>query len=78
MRVVAVDQMGDESELLVWEATDLNRFPIQMRFDVVQGTFILLFRDVKLTPPDITLFQPPDEFCRYTDLSKLARDYIGR
>lgn len=77
-RVFAVDQIGDESELLVWEATNLNRFPIQMRYEVEQGMFTMRFSNVKLAAPDITAFQPPAEFCRYTDLSKLTHDYLGR
>jgi hypothetical protein len=76
-RVLATDQMGNESEVLVWEASDLNRFPIQLRFEVPQGAFTMLFHDVRLTPPDIAMFQPPAEFYRYTDLAQLARAIRG-
>ena len=65
--------VGEEYDVLIWEATDLNNFPVQLRFEIDPSTFNILFHDVKLDPPDINLFHPPDDFDRYASLSELIR-----
>jgi hypothetical protein len=72
-RAHVTNTLGEENEVLIWEATDLKNFPIQLRIEIAPSTFTILFHDVKLGPPDLDLFHPPDDFDRYASLSELIR-----
>jgi hypothetical protein len=72
-RVHVTNALGDENDVVVWEATDLSNFPVQLRFEIAPSTFNILFHDVRLEAPDIGLFQPPADFDRYGSLRELVR-----
>jgi hypothetical protein len=72
-RLHITNAVGDENEVLVWEATDLQNFPVQVRFEIGKSTFNILFQNVKLDPPSIDLFHPPIDFDRYETLRQLIR-----
>jgi hypothetical protein len=72
--VKATNEFLEDVRAVVWQATDLKNFPLQLQFDVGEEVFTMSFRNVKLTPPDLLSFQPPQEFTRYTDQQELARD----
>ncbi len=72
-RLLVTNATGDETEVLVWAAIDLNRFPIQLHIDIGRASFNLLFQNVRLDQPDIALFEPPVEYDRYASLHELIR-----
>jgi hypothetical protein len=65
--------VGDENDVMIWEATDLKNFPIQMRFDMSPLVFKINFLTVNLEPPDLDLFHPPLDYYRYGSLPELIR-----
>jgi hypothetical protein len=74
-RVVETDKNGKIRESTVWNAADLNMFPLKTKED----SLIILFKDVKLGDPDAALFEPPaphkaNIMTLLRDLTKLIRD----
>ena len=58
-KAVVTDKDGTKHESLVWNATDLKKFPIKIE-QMEDGTKVtMLFRDVSLTKPAAELFDPP-------------------
>jgi hypothetical protein len=72
-RLQVTNATGAENDVVIWEATDLKNFPIQMRFEIPPSTFNILFQNVKLDPPDVNLFYPPLDYDRYATLRELVR-----
>ncbi|MCG3150482.1 MAG: hypothetical protein PCFJNLEI_03968 [Verrucomicrobiae bacterium] len=77
-RVHVINKLGDEYDVRVWEATELDNFPVQLQFETEATVFTIRFRNLQRTPPDIELFQPPAGFDRYTSLPELTRALKGR
>ena len=53
------DQTGGSESYTVWNATDLEGFPIRIQWVEHTTTNILMFKHVSLTRPDSALFEPP-------------------
>jgi hypothetical protein len=53
----------------IWEATDLNRFPIRIEFASGKSTKTVEFTNVTIGKPDPSLFEPP------TDYKRLGRKF---
>ena len=64
-KVTLTDDKGETVEAVVWNATDLKDFPIQMQMDVDGGTVQMKFKDVKLAKPDAKQFEAPAGMTRY-------------
>lgn len=77
-RVHVVSKMGNASDVRVWLATDLDNFPIQIRYETTATTFNIHFQNVNRTPPDPDLFQPPADYDRYPSIRELSRTVRGR
>jgi hypothetical protein len=56
---------GKTSQAKVWEANDLNGFPIKIE---ALGSPTLIFRDIVLATPDPELFRPPSKCPRVEDI----------
>jgi hypothetical protein len=73
-KVVVKDADGKETEFTVWNASDLKNFPIKME-TVNEGVpATISYNEVKLEKPDDSLFEPPADFQRYTDVSTMMRE----
>ncbi len=49
---------GKQHEVIVWQASDMHDFPIQTEMQTGGATVTTHFRDIKMTPPDASLFEP--------------------
>lgn len=49
----------------VWEATDLNGFPVQMEFSKDKVRMKIIYHDIVLGPQDASLFEVPTNYIRY-------------
>jgi hypothetical protein len=70
-KVVVTDPSGQKREVLVWNATDLKEFPIQIQTTENGTTVLMRFSDVKLARPDAKQFEPPAGFKKFADLQRL-------
>jgi len=59
--------------VVIWRATDLNQFPIQM--ETRHGEFVsaLRFRDVRPLKASPSLFAPPPDFRKFDSFASLVR-----
>jgi len=53
---------GRKVDMLVWQAADLNQFPIKTEATHDNTTITTVFRDIKMTRSDASLFQVPAGF----------------
>ena len=73
-KVVVKDDEGKEHELTLWEATDLKNFPIRIENPNEEVPTTLTFREVKFEKPAESMFTPPEDFQRYTDVGMMIRE----
>jgi hypothetical protein len=76
-KVVATGPDGVPHESTVWNATDMNKFPIKI--ETVQGgaTVVMLFKDLKLAAPDAALFDTPAGYKAYPNFMSLMTSRAG-
>jgi len=72
-KVVVTDSKGEKHESMVWNATDLNKFPIKIELEE-RGTKITMnFSDVKLKQPAASLFDAPAGATKYGTVMELMQ-----
>ncbi len=69
---------GSQYEMLVWQASDLSDFPIKTEMQVGGSTITTHFRDIKLSAPDASLFDPPSDYKQYGSMQELMMASMSR
>jgi hypothetical protein len=66
-KITLLTDKGEKAgEAIVWSATDLRSFPIQIRMAIdADNTMFIRFREVKLAPPDAAQFEAPHALVKY-------------
>ena len=70
-RVVMTDARGQKAEALVWNATDLKDFPVQMQMNDKETTVVMRYNEVRLGKPDAKQFDAPAGFTKHADMQQL-------
>jgi hypothetical protein len=70
-KVVVTDAKGKAHDYTVWYATDLKRFPIRMRITAGAQPATLTLREVKFEKPLASLFDPPQDYTRHTNVQAM-------
>jgi hypothetical protein len=70
-KVVLTPDKGEKTEIIVWNATDLKGFPMQMRILDPDSAVVVTFKDVKLVKPEPGLFEPPVDLTKFDSTEKL-------
>jgi hypothetical protein len=71
-KVVMTDENDRKHEYLIWQATDLNDFPVQTQMTGDDGSVMTTtFKDINQSKPAADLFQPPSDFKRYGSMQEL-------
>lgn len=70
-KVVITPKSGESQEAIVWNASDLKDFPIQMQMTDNDNTVVMKYKDIKMAKPDAQLFEAPAGFTRYNDMQQL-------
>ncbi len=73
-KVVVTDNQGKPHEYTVWNATDLKKFPVKLESNEGGHPMTMLFKDVKLSKPDASLFEPPSDFKKYDSMQSLMQE----
>ena len=68
-KVTITTAQGDAQELTVWNATDLQDFPIQTLAKQDGDTVVTRYTEVKFTKSDTKQFDPPARFEEYKGLT---------
>ena len=69
---------GTQHEMLAWQATDLNNFPIKTEMQASGATITTHFTNVKLSAPDASLFNPPSDFTKYGSIQEMMMGNMQR
>ena len=65
-KVVVIDDKDTKQESTVWNATDLKKFPIKIESSERGQPATIMFKEVKLTKPEESLFATPgSDYTRY-------------
>ncbi|MGA2750262.1 MAG: hypothetical protein ABSG59_15920 [Verrucomicrobiota bacterium] len=76
-KVVATGLDGIPHESTVWNATDMNKFPIKIETVQNGATVIMLFKDLKLDAPTAAQFDPPANYKQYDNFMSLMHSNAG-
>jgi hypothetical protein len=72
-KVVVTDDTGKKNEAIVWNATDLKDFPVQVQTTEKDNTVVMHYREVQFARPDARQFDPPGGFTEYGDMQQLMQ-----
>jgi hypothetical protein len=72
-KVIVTAENGEKHEVLVWNATDLKNFPVQMEMNEKGNDIVMKYTNVKLEKPDAKLFEPPTDFTKYNSMQTLMQ-----
>jgi hypothetical protein len=76
--ITVTEASGHKDRAIVWNATDLKDFPIQMQIPSDESTLIFKFKDVKFGRPELSHFDAPAGLTRYADVNALMSDAITK
>jgi hypothetical protein len=75
-RTVVTGSNGEKHEATVWNAIDLKDFPIKIE-QIEQGRSVtMLFKDIKLSQPEASLFEPPSGFTRHESIQAMIQQVM--
>jgi len=75
-KVVVTDEKGAKHEYTVWNATGLKNFPIKIETTQEGRNVTLSFKDVKLSTPEASQFEPPSDFKSYGSMPAMMQDVM--
>jgi hypothetical protein len=70
-KVVVTGPDGVAHESSVWNATDLDKFPVKIEISDNGKRTTMIFKDVKLDKPDAALFDPPADYKKYDSMMNM-------
>ena len=74
--VVVTDKDGSRYESTVWNATDLNKFPVKIEQTQGNSLVTMTFTDVRLFKPDAAMFEPPANYKKYDSMNSVIQDMM--
>lgn len=77
-KITITNDDGSQHEMLTWNASDLNDFPIKTEMQSGGATVTTHFRDIKLSAPDASLFEAPADFKEYGSMQELMISNMQR
>lgn len=75
-KVVVTDKAGNPHESTVWNATDLNKFPVKIETRDHGRDTTMTFKNVSLAKPDASLFQVPSGYTAYDNIRAMIQHQL--
>ena len=72
------DEKGGKEKVILWNATDMKNFPLQIEMTEDDSSMVMKFKDVKLGRPDPAHFEAPPGLTLYDDLNALMSDAVTK
>ena len=72
-KVIVTDDKAIKHEATVWNASDLNNFPLKIDTSEDGQKVAMLFREVKFIKSDAAVFDAPAGFTRYASMGEMMR-----
>lgn len=76
--VTLTDDKGNSQHATVWEASDMNNFPLRIQITENDATVVLNFTNVKLGRPDDAHFRAPANMSKFDSVNALMADAITK
>jgi hypothetical protein len=77
-KVTLTDDAGRPVDVILWNATDLKDFPVQIQTKEGENTSMMRFRQVQLTKPDAGLFEPPADYTRFESQQEMMQAILKK
>ncbi len=72
-KAVVTGPDGKTHESTLWNATDLKKFPVQIKTTEGGNDITIHFKNVKMSKPDSSEFNPPSGFQKYDSIMSLMQ-----
>lgn len=72
-KVVVTGEDGNKQEAIVWNASDLKDFPVQLEMTQEGNKTTLRYQDIKLAAPDAKLFETPAGSTKHESMQALMQ-----
>lgn len=72
-KLISTDAKGNKQEALIWAATDLKNFPLQLEMKQAANSINIHFNAPSLEKPDGKLFVLPANYTKYDSLQALMQ-----
>src|SRR3954469_12669125 len=73
-KVIVTGENGQKHEAIVWNASDLKQFPVQMQMNQPEANVVMRYNNVQLVRPNGAQFEAPVGFTKYNSVEKLMQD----
>lgn len=77
-KVTLTDDTGKPVDVILWNASDLKDFPVQIQTKEGDNTSMMKFRQVQLTKPDPALFEPPADYTRFDSQQEMMQAILKK
>jgi hypothetical protein len=77
-KVVITGNDGNNIDAILWNASDLKDFPIQIQTQDKEVTTVLRFKDVDLTKQDAKDFEAPTGYTLFKDQQELQQSLLSK
>ena len=77
-KVVITSATGEKHEMTVWNAKELQDFPVQSEFAAGPNKATMKFRNIKLAAPDAKGFEVPADFEKFDGIPQLMQSAMTK
>jgi hypothetical protein len=77
-KTVVTEKDGTQHESMVWNATDLKKFPVKIEQAEGGTKTAMQFREVKLSKPSTSLFDPPGDAKKYDNMQAMMQQVMSK
>ena len=72
-KVIVTGEKGDKHEAIVWNATDMKDFPLQMQMNQNEATVVMRYSNIQLVRPDAKQFEAPAGFTKHASVEQMMQ-----
>jgi len=72
-KVTLTDAQDRKKEFVVWNATDLKKFPVKIEQKEGSTEMTSTYKDIKFAKPDAAQFEPPAGFTKYDNMMSMMQ-----
>ncbi len=73
-QATVTDDEGKKHESVVWNATDLKKFPVKIEQKTDGLTSTIMFKNVKFSKPEASQFEPPTSLKKYDNMQSMMQE----
>ena len=77
-KITITSDDGKQHEMIAWQASDMHDFPLKTEMQAGGATITTHFRDIKMSAPDASLFDPPSDFKGYGSMQEMMMANMQR